>query len=154
MLYLPPVFFTVLRLLTAPDDAAAPRLEMTALGAPARELAADALVDADTVADLVLLDHAAIFSFDAAGERHELRLELDDDGGVVGAAIWWLGEATGSGRYELSLALPALAESATLDAVNVVDDLVILEAGHIRVPLGDDKVDDDIVDPWDTEPGC
>jgi hypothetical protein len=155
MLYFPPAIFTILRLLSAPDHSeTVPQLEMTALGAHARELAADVLVDADSVADLVLLDHAAIFSFDAAGERHELRLELDDNGRVIGAATWWLGAATSSGRYDLSLAYPAIAESATLDAVTVEDDLIVLEAGGVRVPLGDDKVDDDIVDPWDTEPGC
>jgi hypothetical protein len=149
----PPSLLALLATVTA-QPADAPKLEMTALGEEARALAADALTDADEVADLELLDHAAVFTFDAAGERQELRLDLADDGRVVGATTWWVGKANTSGRYDLSLAMPALAESATLDYVTVEDDLVVLTAGDLRVPLGDDKVDDDIIDPDDTEPGC
>ena len=150
---LPPIIVSLLRLTATPAvEAPEPRLEMTALGQPARELAADVLVDADALADLVLVDHAAIFSVNLAGERHELRLELDDDGGVIGAAVWWIGEEPGIGHYDLGYAMPALAESPALDAVIVREGTVILEAGGVRVPLGGERNDDDITDVWDDDP--
>ena len=130
-----------------------PRIEMTATGAHARELAADVIADADTLADITLLDDAAIVAVDMAGDRHELRLQLDDRGHVIGAAVWWIGEGRGGGAYDLSLALPAIAESATLDAITVEDGVLLLEAGGVQVPLGYDKTVE-VVDPWDTEPGC
>jgi hypothetical protein len=148
----PPILVTLLRLTSIPAEAPEPRLEMTALGQPARELAADVLVDADALADLVLLDRAAVFSLNLAGERHELRLELDDDGAVIGAAVWWIGEEPGIGHYDLGHVMPALAEAPALDAVLVREGTVILEAGGVRVPLGGERNDDDIVDVWDDDP--
>jgi len=124
-----------------------PRLEETSHGAAARAMAADVLTDADAIADLELIDHAAIFEVDQAGDRHELRLELDARGRVVGASLWWTGEAHGAARYDVSLLLPALSESASLDAITIEDDAIIVTAGDTRVPIGADKSDDEIADP-------
>jgi hypothetical protein len=125
----------------------APRLEETSHGATARAMAADVLTDADAIADLELVDHAAIFEVDQAGDRHELRLELDARGRVVGASLWWTGEAHGAARYDVSLLLPALSQSASLDAITVEDDAIVVTAGDTRVPIGADKSDDEIADP-------
>jgi hypothetical protein len=154
---LPPIVITLMRLASMSPlhaDDAHPRLEMTGVGEAAREIAADVLTDADSLADLVLLDHGAVFAVNLAGERHELRLELDDSGRVVGAAVWWTHEEPGIGHYDLSLLAPALAESLTLDAVENVEGALVLTIGGERIPLGEDYTDDDLEDVWDDFEGC
>jgi hypothetical protein len=152
---LPPVLVTVLRLVAAPaahapanTDEVRPRLETTALGAQARQLAADVLCDADAIADLELIDRAAVFEVDLHGDRHELRLELAQNGDVVGASVWWTGSTDGAHHFDVGPALDAIAQSTTLDAVMVEDDAIILRAGHVRVPIGEDRSDPDVVPVW------
>jgi hypothetical protein len=138
MLLVLPLSFTVLRLLTPPVASPAeeaPRLETSALGERARELAAGVLVDADAIADIVLTDRAATFDVELAGEHHELRLELDWRGRVIGASVWWVGEAEGLHRYDLANALPYLMDAERLDAITVDGDVVSIEAGGEVVPL-------------------
>lgn len=138
MLSFLPLTFTVLRLLTPPTASPAdeaPRLETSALGDPARQLAASVLIDADTIADIVLTDGAATFDVELAGEHHELRVELDRRGRVIGASVWWVGEAEGIHRYDLANALPQLMEAESLDAITVAGDVVSIEAGGVVVPL-------------------
>lgn len=128
MLYLP---LLVTLLTSAPPE---PRLEVTARAGDARRLAASVLVDADAIADVVVLDGAALFEVELGGERHELRVELDGRGAVVGASVWWLGDAAGDDRWDLGAALPALLETESLDAVHA-GDVLTLEAGGERAPL-------------------
>jgi hypothetical protein len=136
MLTLLPLSFTVVRLIAPPPALAQePRLETAALGDAAKELAADVLVDADAIADVVFGERAATFDVELAGEHHELRLELDRRGRVIGAAGWWLGEAEGVHRYDLANALPYLMEAERLDAITVDGDVVSIEAGGEVVPL-------------------
>lgn len=149
--FLLPIVFTVLQLVTPANAAERPRLEETAHGEAARAMAADVLTDADALADLELVDGGAILAVDQAGDRHELRLELDARGDVIGASLWWTGDAHGTPRYDVSLLLPALADSASLDAIEIEDDAIVLTAGHTRVPLGADKTDEDLEGPVE---GC
>jgi hypothetical protein len=143
MLWFPPVLAAALQLVPRPVvEPPAPRLEITAFGADARALAAEALIDADAIADLVLVDGGARFELELAGERHELHLELDRAGVVLGASIWWTGASEGLHRYDLGLALPALMDAGTLDAITFDDDVVALVAGRATVPLGGDLTDD------------
>jgi hypothetical protein len=133
------------------------RLEHTARGADARALAAEVLVDADALIDLVLVDHAATFELELAGERHELRVELDRDGAVIGAAVWWLGAADADGpRHDLVAALPALDDAGTLDAVIVDARGVALVAGDVVVPVAAEPEEDleDVDGDGDFEWGC
>lgn len=136
MLSILPFTFTILRLLTPPSGGEeAPRLETSALGDRAKQLAASVLVDADAIADIVLTDRAATFDVELDGEHHELRVELDRRGRVVGASVWWVGEAEGIHRYDLANALPQLMEAESLDAITVDGDVVSIEAGGEIVPL-------------------
>ena len=151
MLSLFPITFTVVRLLTPPAGGeAVPYLETSALGEGARELAAGVLVDADAIADIVLTDRAATFEVELAGEHHELRLELDRRGRVIGAAVWWVGEAEGVHRYDLAEAMPQLMEAERLDAIHVDGDQVSIEAGGVIVPLAGETEEDLEEEDW----GC
>jgi hypothetical protein len=150
MLSILPFTFTVLRLLTPPPTLEdAPRLETSAFGETAKRLAADVLVDADAIADIVLTDGAATFDVELAGEHHELRLELDRRGRVIGAAVWWVGEAEGIHRYDLANAIPQLMEAESLDAITVDGDQVSIEAGGVIVPLTGEMESDLEEEEWD-----
>jgi len=149
MLPLLPLTFTVLRLLTQPAEAA-PRLETSAHGEEARRLAAGVLIDADAIADLVFTDRGAVFDVELGGEHHELRVELDRRGAVIGASVWWLGEGEGVHRYDLAEALPALMEAESLDAILLDGDVVSIEADGVVVPLTEESEADVDEEEW----GC
>jgi hypothetical protein len=128
--FLLPIIATLLQL-SAPA-AEAPRLEIAARADDARELAADVIVDADAIVDVIALDGGVVIDLDLAGERHELRLELDRHGMVRGAALWWIGAATELDAWDTDAAIPALMETGGLDAVFVEHGAVTLYVGGER----------------------
>lgn len=135
---LSPCVVALIQLLTAPEPPTPrARVEQIAIGADARRLAAGVLIDADAFVDVALTDDAAMFEVELAGERHELRLELDADGAVIGAAVWWLGAGEAEPRDDLALALPVLERAGTLDAITVDDGGVWLIAGGVSVLISD-----------------
>lgn len=165
--FLTPIAIAVARLVSVPvaTGAEEPRLEITRLGAEARELAAETLLDADAIADFVVTDRAVTFELELAGERHELRVELGRAGRVVGASVWWLGEAEGVHHYDLAEAMPALMESGTLDAITVSGGVMSIAAGGVVVPVvasddaeeelwGEDEEGEDVDGDGDLEWGC
>ncbi len=135
--FLTPLAIAFARLAVAPATTGAeePRLEITRLGADARELAAETLIDADAIADFVVTDRSVTFELELAGERHELRVELGARGRVLGASIWWLGEAEGVHHYDLAEAMPALMEAGSLDAITVAGGVMSIAAGGVVVPV-------------------
>jgi hypothetical protein len=154
--FLSPLTLTLIQLVLAEP---LPRLERTAQGDAARRFAASVLLDADALLELSLVDHAALIEVELAGERHELRVELDPEGDVIGVALWWLGASDGEARHDLVAALPALEEAGTLDAITVDDGAVSLVAGGMIVPIAGsaDEEDEDLEDvdgDGDEEWGC
>lgn len=151
--FLTPLAVAMFRLASAPvaTSDAEPRLEITRLGAEARELAAETLIDADAIADFVVTDRAVTFELELAGELHELRVELGARGAVIGASVWWLGEADGVHRYDLGDAMPLLVEAGTLDAVTVTGGVMSIAAGGLVVPVvASDDAEDEV---WGDEEG-
>jgi len=150
---LSPLTLSLVQLVLAEPPA---RLERTAQGDVARRFAASVLLDADALLDISLVDHAALIEVELAGERHELRVELDAEGDVIGVALWWLGAAQGESRHDLVAVLPALEEAGTLDAITVDDGAVSLVAGGMSVPIAA-AADEDLEDvdgDGDEEWGC
>lgn len=154
MLFLSPFVVAVLHT-TFPAEPA--RLEQTARADGARHLAAQVLLDADALVDLVLVDRAAMFEVELAGERHELRVELGEDGLVVGAALWWLGPADADLGHDLAFDMDALEHAGRLDYVIEAGGKVALVAGRVAAPIGAEHDDEDLEDvdgDGDEEWGC
>lgn len=115
-----------------------PRLELAVVADDARRLAAEVLVDADAVVDVLALDGGVVIDLDLAGERYELRLDTDRRGHVRGAALWSIGAPSGVDAWDTDAALAALMEAGALDGVRVERGevtLVVDGASFVIAPL-------------------
>ncbi len=138
--FLLPLFVHVLGLssvsaVPAASAPPAPRLELTARAHDARALAAEVIIDADAIVDVVALDGGAVIDLDLAGERHELRLQTDAHGRVVGAALWWIGPAVGLDAWNTDAAIGALMLAGSLDALTIAGGVVTIEADGQRIAI-------------------